>query len=154
MGVSYDSLKPRLKDYLIQIETVIEAKQNERKNAITTLQSSFNLKSIADSTAISRTTYYNNDILKKYIEHSLGIIDNENPYELVDKLKKEKSMLQEQIDKYVSRDVDIQILKHEKKELALKVKEDTAEIQRLHERINRLSTENEALKSKNRKSMN
>ena len=154
MGVPYDSLKPKIKDYLNQIESVIEAKRTERSDAINALQGSLNLKSIADATAISRTTYYNNDILKKYIDHSLGKIDSENPYEMIEKLKKDKVALQEQIDQFISRDVDIQILKHEKKELAAKVKEDAAEIQRLHERINRLSVENDALKSKNRRAMN
>ncbi len=142
LDVNIDSLKPFEKDYLIQIESIISNKVQIQEEAIKTLKANkFSLSSIAKEIGCSRTTFYNNRILKAYIELSEVFFNEDNPYKAYEDLKTAKSLMEAQVDKMVARDVHAEIVSHENKELHKTIKEKNKEINRLQARVAELSNE-------------
>ena len=132
----FDELKPFMQKRLVEVETVI---QNRRD---------YSLKSIANEIGASRTTLYNHEqLLKRYIEHSAAIASSSNPLLKVDKVQSEKSLLQEEITKLMERDVDLELMRIQNRELSTSLEGKNSEIERLQKRISELSEENHKLKS-------
>jgi len=147
LGENYDTIKPFMQDYLLQIERLIEEKLTEQELAITTLrETSISVSSIAKELGCSRTTLYNHDqLLKRYIESVAQDFDNNNPLNDCEALKKTISKLQYEIGLMYDRDIDIEVLRLEVKTLQELLKEKTKEIERLRSRVGELSSENHIL---------
>lgn len=145
----FDELKPFMQKRLVEVETVIQNRREEQENAVEILKSTdYSLKSIANEIGASRTTLYNHEqLLKRYIEHSAAIASSSNPLLKVDKVQSEKSLLQEEITKLMERDVDIELMRIQNKELSTSLEGKNTEIERLQKRISELSEENHKLKS-------
>lgn len=143
IGEDYDSLKPFMQEYLQKIEAIIAEKTQTKEAAINTLKTnSFSVSSISKELGCSRTTLYNhNQLLKRYIEHSMDVFEQDNPFTLNDALSASKSRLQEQINLMIDRDISIEVLKQEKSELTKLLKEKNKEITRLQARVNELSAQ-------------
>lgn len=143
IGEDYDSLKPFMQEYLQKIEVIIAEKTQTKEAAINALKTnSFSVSSISKELGCSRTTLYNhNQLLKRYIEHSMDVFEQDNPFTLNDVLSASKSRLQEQINLMIDRDISIEVLKQEKSELAKLLKEKNKEIARLQARVNELSSQ-------------
>lgn len=142
MDVNIEGLKPFEKDYLMQIETIISKKIQMQEEATKTLKSNkFSLSSIAKEIGCSRTTFYNNRILKAYIELSEALFIENNPYKAYEDLKTTKSLLEAQVDKMIARDVNAEIVSQENKKLHDTIKEKNQEINRLQARNAELSKE-------------
>lgn len=145
----YDSLKPFMKKHLQTIENAIQERYQKQNTAVNTLKSiDYSLKSIAEEIGASRTTLYNHEqLLKRYIEQSTEAVDTTNPLTQIDKVQKEKSLLQDQITKMMERDVDIELLRMQNRELSTSLEGKNNEIERLQARISELSEENRKLKA-------
>lgn len=145
----FDELKPFMQKRLVEVETVIQNRREEQENAVEILKSTdYSLKSIANEIGASRTTLYNHEqLLKRYIEHSAAIASSSNPLLKVDKVQSEKSLLQEEITKLMERDVDLELMRIQNRELSTSLEDKNSEIERLQKRISELSEENHKLKS-------
>lgn len=143
IGESFDSLKPFMQEYLVKIETIISEKTTIQANSLKLLKSnSFSVSSISKELGCSRTTLYNHgQLLKVYIEHSEMLFNQDNPFVAYEELKDSKGKLQEQISLMEDRDITTEILKQEKSELSIMLKEKNKEIERLQVRVNELSSE-------------
>lgn len=145
----FDELKPFMQKRLVEVETVIQNRREEQEKAVEILKSTdYSLKSIANEIGASRTTLYNHEqLLKRYIEHSAAIASSSNPLLKVDKVQSEKSLLQEEITKLMERDVDLELMRIQNRELSTSLEGKNSEIERLQKRISELSEENHKLKS-------
>lgn len=83
LGVDATDLKKNLVKYLVQIEEVLEQKRTRRATLHQELaDSDYTVKSIAQETGISRTTFYSYDgLLQKYVELSHDEDYRDDPYE-------------------------------------------------------------------------
>lgn len=102
LNINFDSLKIHEKERLVEIEGAILKIRNERDEAIRLLSlEPYNLKTIANLIGCSRTTFYNNKILKTYIEYSLTLEDKNNPVVLLEKCRKAKTRTDEKLTENV-----------------------------------------------------
>ena len=92
MDVDATDLKKNLVKYLVQIEGVLEQKRTRRATLHQELaDSDYTVKSIAQETGISRTTFYSYDgLLQKYVELSHDEDYRYDPYEQIKSLKEKK----------------------------------------------------------------
>ena len=137
LGESYDSLKPYMIRHLESIERLIQDKSSSRDAAINIIKSTdFSLSAISKELNMSRTTLYNHEqLLKRYIEQSVEISRSSDPYILISELKDEKSQLQTEIGLLMRRDLDMELLKQQNKQLKSELKEKQKEIERMHKKI-------------------
>ena len=117
-----DAIQKRLK-------ALSEAKQMLKDNSIS-------IVAIADKSGITRKTFYNNEILKQYVE-SFTSVDGE-PGKLVkaseiDNMKKRLEELEKTLSKMIARDIDIEIIRHEADELRKVIDSKDKQIQNLTE---------------------
>ncbi len=149
MGEDYDSLKPFMKNWLIKVETEIQRRYDQQTAAVEMIKASdYSVKSIAAEIGAARTTMYNHEqLLKRYIETSSVCMVINNPYASISKLQTEKQIMQAQINKMMERDVDIELLKSQNRDLSVALEGKNAEIARLQERLSALSAENASLKA-------
>lgn len=110
---SYDNLKPNIKEYLIEIETIIqktEILRNEYMNKYK--KNKLSVSFIANKIGMSRQTIYNNrDILELYINKSQGIQEKQDLIIENGELRKRIDELNKDISNLQLRDVKIEILK-------------------------------------------
>lgn len=144
----FDTLKPFMQKRLCDVEAVIQLRKKRQAEALKILKSTeYSLKSIATEVGASRTTLYNHgQLLKRYIEQSVICASAGNPLSMIEKVQAEKVMLQEQIKKLMVRDVDMELLRAQNRELSTTLEGKNAEIERLQVRISELSEENRKLK--------
>lgn len=112
--------KQRIKQ-LLKIDEAVQKRLTAISEAHQTLKdNSISIASIATASGITRKTFYNNGILKQYVE-SFTSVDGE-PGKLVkaseiDSMKKRLNEQADDIAKMVARDVDIESARHEADEL-------------------------------------
>lgn len=125
-GINIDIIsKSKLKqlekiDIAIQRRTEIldKAKKDIKENKI-------NISSIADETGISRKTFYNNELLKTYVEYYITNEEydnnlkkeNDNLKEEFDKLVDKYNKEVEQINLLIMKDINFENLKYENEEI-------------------------------------
>lgn len=145
----YDMLKPFMQKRLLEVESVIQNRRKQQEEAVAMLKTTdYSLKSIAEEIKASRTTLYNHEqLLKRYIEQSAVVASASNPLSLIDKVQAEKSLLQDQVTKLMERDVDMELMRLQNRELSTALEGKNADIERLQARISELSEENRKLKS-------
>lgn len=98
LGVDIESLKPYLVNHLRSVEENISTRNENRNNAIEFIcQNNYDVKSIAEATGISRTTFYNYDrLLQRYVELSHEDDYKDDPCEQIRELRDTVRMLQEE----------------------------------------------------------
>ena len=99
IGINYDDLKVDTQVWLEDIEQVIQNKFEQINNCLETLKDiSFDISAIAKDLHTSRQNLYSSrkGILKQYIEIATKDIPL-TPFQMIDKLREEKSDLQEEI---------------------------------------------------------
>lgn len=119
LGVDAADLKNNLVKYLVQIEEVLEQKRIQRATLHQELaDSDYTVKSIAQETGISRTTFYSYDgLLQKYVELSHDEDYQDDPYEQIKRLKETVRRLQEEKALMAKRDCQELLLRAENKRL-------------------------------------
>lgn len=128
------------KQRIKQLQKIDEAVQ-KRLTAISEAQqmlkdNSINIASIATDSGITRKTFYNNEILKQYVE-SFTSVDGE-PGKLVkaseiDSMKRRIDEQAEDIAKMVARDINFETIRHEADELKKVINGKDKQIQNLTE---------------------
>ena len=148
IGEDFDMLKPFMQKWVLSVEEAIQERMSAQAEAISSLKGvDYSVKSISASVGASRTTMYNHEqLLKRYIEYSAKVASEQSPYTEITRLQEEKSLLQEQIRKFMERDVDAELLKMQVRSLGATLEGKNAEIKRLESRIAELSEENRVLK--------
>ncbi len=119
LGVNATDLKKNLVKYLVQIEEVLEQKRTRRATLHQELaDSDYTVKSIAQETGISRTTFYSYDgLLQKYVELSHDEDYRDDPYGQIKSLKETVRRLQEEKTLMARRDCQELLLRAENKRL-------------------------------------
>ena len=140
LGYDYDDLKPKIKQYLIDIESSIKNTEELFLNLGEQLKNNKpTLKSVASSVNIqSRQTFYNNPVLKKYRrEEALSLSPLHQLYILNDKISDYK----EKLELMVSRDIDTEILRYEVKKLREIIKNREETLQRMEHQASERDSE-------------
>ena len=85
--------------------------------------SRINISSVASVSGISRKTFYNNELLKAYVDHFTeeNALPGISPNEL-QRLKDQNSALDDQVKAFVIRDIETENLRHENMQLAAEIK--------------------------------
>lgn len=124
MGIEYISLKPNIKNHLYKLELTLAQVNNQRINLINEYKKiKPSVLSVSTDAKIARQTLYNNKILKEYIEFSIKDFDAYDPFQEIDDLKNKVTLLNEQLDKMYQRDIEVEIMFNENKELKNKLKD-------------------------------
>ena len=124
IGINYEDLKADTKNWLENIEQVIQDKLKEINNCLTTLKDvSFDISAIAKDLHTSRQNLYSSrkGILKQYIEISTKDVPL-TPFQQIDKFREDKSNLQEEIELLMIKDVKNELLLKQVDELKLALK--------------------------------
>ena len=152
LNEDYNTLSDRVIKYLITIETIINDKKTISEDAISTIkENKINLNTISTVMGISRTTLYNNKVLKKYINYSIDMENENNPYCMIEKLKSSKKELENQIFDMVDRDINIEFMNQEIIQLKNEIHKKIEECNRMKERRTVILAENTELKGEVRK---
>lgn len=149
LGEDFDALKPFMQTYLEKVETFIASKEKEQSEAIQSLRAaSYNVSDVSKELNCSRTTLYNhNQLLKRYIELSIRHSSESNPLSQCEELRESKRELQERVSLMETRDIQIELDKHEVVILQRQIEEQQKEIERLQARVHELSAENHRLRT-------
>jgi len=152
MNIDYTSLKTTIQNYLKKIEEIISTEHKIQEESINLLRKNkVNVSSIADELGLSRTTFYNNTILKAYIEFSETLFDENNPITAFNNLKASKNALQAQLNLMIERDVKSEITLAENKQLQQTIRDKNKEIKRLQARNAELSLELQKIRTSTQK---
>lgn len=148
IDVEFDMLKQFQKDYLYQIEDIIQKKDQILQEIPCLIKSSiYSIKSISQEIGMARTTFYNySGLLQRYVEYSLTKSEKINPYKEIEKLKQTVQELKSKIFLLETRDIDVLLLKKENKQLKSTIKEKNKEIERLRGRVIELEETNHSAK--------
>lgn len=111
---SLDILPSTQVHYLSLIDDAIQDRLSSIKAAEEVLKSQrITIRNISEDTNISRKTFYNNNLLKQYVEAYVTVprdIISENKAQ-IESLQNEVLQLQEQLEKFVKRDYEIIIIR-------------------------------------------
>ena len=118
IGHNFEEQKKRTQSYLYDIYNykniiIQEIKESSEKLG----KQYFSISNVAEKIDCSRTTIYQNVILKEYVESINAELEAQNPYEQIQNLKEEMLYLNKVIDKMKVRDTEILLLKKENKDL-------------------------------------
>ena len=141
---SKDTISALKMKQLCKIDEVIQEKvrvADEAKKALE--KSAINISTVAEATGIARRTFYNNDILKDYVEKyssksAISARMGSEKSSTTEALQKENKELKRQIDRFLERDIETGKLWHENEKLH-------KEIERLNAQVETLQAQNERL---------
>jgi hypothetical protein len=140
LGIDYDSQKASIKEYLLEIEAHLETVEAIKNYAVETLQTvPPTLVSVSKALACSRTTFYNNDILKQYIEYSARLMAQDNPFSQKEEILRQKRIADKKVSLMETRDIQSERLHHECKAFQDMLAAKEKEISRLQQRIRELT---------------
>lgn len=119
MDVDATLLKKNLVRYLMQIEENLRERRTQREMLLKEItDTDYTVKSIAQKTGISRTTFYSYDgLLQKYVELSHDEDYKDDPYEQIKSLRETVRRLQEEKTLMARRDCQELLLRAENKRL-------------------------------------
>ena len=144
-GASIDTISASRLAQLQKIDDAVQhrvAKVLEAQNILK--GNPINVSAISEDTGISRKTFYNNDLLRLYVEDQAAtvITDKKPQSEEIDRLKAKCDEAEEQVRKFLLRDIETENLRHENMKLQL-------EIQNLQKRNTSLEEQYELLQKEN-----
>ena len=88
LNIDINKIPKKQLEYLIKIETLLIEQTTRQEFALSELKElGFSINSVSDITGISRQTFYNNPILKQYVEYSINLFNENNIYFKIKNLK-------------------------------------------------------------------
>lgn len=139
-GASVTTLPASRSKQLEKVDEAIQRRLAAIKEAHGVLQkNSINVSTISVDTGISRKTFYNNEILRLYVEYYAEKVctdDQASKTVEIESLKQKNEDLSQQVRKFVMRDIDTENLRQENFSLTL-------EVERLNRRIKSLESQYE-----------
>lgn len=115
-GKTYEILPKSQLTQLIKIDDAIEERLARIKNSEETIrQQSINVLNIASETKIARKTFYNNELLRLYVEECAAECYNESIAckEKIKNLKEQIVNLESSVQRFMLRDVETENLRRE-----------------------------------------
>ena len=137
IGLDTGSVPKQRITQLRKIDTAVQKRLSALSEAQRMLkENAISIVAIAEDSGITRKTFYNNEILKQYVK-SFSSVDGE-PGKMVkaSEIESMKKRIEEQADdiaKMVSRDIDIETIRHEADELKKIIDSKDKQIQNLTE---------------------
>lgn len=132
MGLVTNNLTQKQFEYLIKIENLISIQMREQERLLEQMKKlGFSLKSISENVKISYQTFYNNPILKTYVEYSISEFSSKNPYRKIDIMKDTINNLENKCTKMEYRDLGIELMKNEMGQLKTRLKNKEREVLQL-----------------------
>ena len=118
-GQTIDTISKSRLSQLEKIDDVIQLKMSERAKAREILKdNNINISVISAESGVYRKTFYNNDLLKEYVEqYTTDPEDKKVPESELERVKLKNEELTKQINGFVLRDFEIENLRHENLEL-------------------------------------
>lgn len=118
LGYDFSNLKENTKSMLQGVYTYKEQVMVEMiESASKIKQQYFTITRVAERIGCSRTTIYENDVLKHYIDVASSEAALKNPYREIEKLGVEIIKLQDTIEMMKVRDTELLLIKRENREL-------------------------------------
>lgn len=112
---SIDTLSKSRINQLSAVDDVIQSyltKINEAKKILK--ETTINVSNISTDTGISRKTFYNNDLLRMYVEsYSTNESSKSITPDEYEKIKEKNDLLNKQVHNFVLRDIETEELRHE-----------------------------------------
>ena len=118
-NLSADTITRGRMSQMEKADDAIQKRLKEAADAKEKLKSSeINVSAIAQDTGISRKTFYNNELLRLYVEsYAAAEIDSGIPASDYERLKSMNNELRAQIQAFILRDIDSENLRHENMKL-------------------------------------
>lgn len=124
IGVTYDDLNPKLKEHFQKIEGIIINTFETQKNAQKMLKNNnLKLKNISKKSEISRQTFYNNPILKDYIELRDKEFQKTNVFSVNEDKTNEIRRLNDELNMFKNRDFQYMNMKEERDSLLKEIEQ-------------------------------
>ncbi len=137
-GYTIDSIRKGYLKNLILVDEEIQRRKKIIAEAQKSIhESAINIISISNATNISRKTFYNNELLKLYVEKNESN-EESKMYDDYRHLKEKVGDLEEKIKKLIIRDIDIERLNVENTKLLqenIKLKEQIDKLNNRYEKI-------------------
>lgn len=124
IGVTYDDLNPKLKEHFQKIEGIIINTFETQKNAKKMLKNNnLKLKNISKKSEISRQTFYNNPILKDYIELRDKEFQKTDVFSVNEDKTNEIRRLNDELNMFKNRDFQYMNMKEERDSLLKEIEQ-------------------------------
>ena len=133
---------------LHKADKAIQARLDRISSAQATLKSSsINVSVIAADSGISRKTFYNNDLLRLYVEKYTYSPEEADSSEKLRRLKAHIEQYEEQIHAFLIRDIETENLRHENMRLTAEISNLQTNNKNLEEQYARMLKEVQKLRS-------
>ncbi len=149
LNTDFDTQSTATKKELLKIDTTIQEMISDYKSGkVLVKQNIINISNVSKKSGISRKTFYNNDILNKYIEIESVLTNDKTPdSEVVEKLKIKNTELRKRIEDILANSViDAENIKCENDSLMEALESMQKQYNTLKEEYDRLSSEYEAMR--------
>lgn len=146
-GASIKTIPKQKVTQFEKVDEAIQARLAEINKAQEILRGKpINVSVIAQDTGISRKTFYNNDLLRLYVEEHSPMLDTKNASEDdVERLRAKCEELEQQIRLFLLRDLETENLRHENMKLQIEIQNVQARNTSLEEQYERLQERYEEL---------
>ena len=133
--MSLESLPKARQAQLLKVDKAVQERLRKLSEADEVLRTcAVNVSAISADTCISRKTFYNNELLRLYVEQFASDPDDRGSCQESSRLKERNDQLAEQVQAFLLRDIETENLRHENMKL-------TAEIKNLENRNKTLESE-------------
>lgn len=130
IGISFDELSDKDKEYLITIETAItESFELEKRAKEMISRNTVSVKGISKKTNLARQTIYNNPMLKEYINNRSEAFEKVDISRKSNGKDEEIRRLREEVKALHQRDIELEEAKRTIKQLHAELKEKNALIE-------------------------
>ncbi len=141
-GASLDTLPKARVTQFEMANTAIQARKKAFEQAQAAMkQNSINVSTISADTGISRKTFYNNELLRLFVEEFSVYEETAKKTSMTaecENLRGKNKTLAEQIHRFVLRDINIENLKHENAALSREIIEKNNRIRMLEQEYERV----------------
>lgn len=143
-GASSETISKSRMSQFEKVDTAIQSRLSEIQKAQDVLKGKpINVSTIATDTGIARKTFYNNDMLRLFVEaYSTPTEEKVASMEEIERLKRKYNEAEQQIKQFLLRDIETENLRQETIKLQ-------AEIQNLQNRNRSLETQYELIQKEN-----
>lgn len=149
-GASSETLSKSRMAQFEKVDAAIQTRLAEIKKAQDILKGRpINVSTIATDTGIARKTFYNNDLLRLFVEaYSTSPEDRTASQGDLDRLKGRYDEAERQIKQFLLRDIETENLRHENTKLQAEIKSLENRNLSLETRLEKIQTEMEELKKR------
>lgn len=143
-----ETVPPARMEQFKKADAAIEARLQKITEAKDTLKNcDINISAIAADSGISRKTFYNNELLRLYVEKFSRASEETDQLTEIQRLKARIEQYKEQLDAFLIRDVETENLRQENMKLAAEIANLQTRNKNLEERYAVILSENQKLRA-------